>query len=224
MKFYLNKLYPNDSNKKTLDKINIFKKTNQFKLPLSFNYSFYNYITNVELINKIDLIFKKSIKPSLINLLIKRGEKIRYICTYNKLFSNFFSNFITFSSYIKNDFYLLYFNLSKVQSLFWSDLFFFNILQDHYTFPFQAKITKISKKLKKKNKIKYSILYLYLKKIKRTNNFFKQFVAFSSYFNKKKLEGRLYLVLYNLLFNPTKNDLYFKKIKIYENVLKNNTK
>ena len=154
------------------------------------------------------------------NFLFKNGMATKNrLCMYY-IFSRL-NNFIYFNKiFIKEN----YGNMSWLfDNIYEKDLNSQDILtplMDLIKPPFTIKSLLISKKIKKKTKIKYAVKIVYKNENKRLRNSFKQMYFYSNKFQDNKFKVRLYkALLFSLL--EWKNSYLFKfKVMVFKKFLK----
>ena len=168
-------------------------------------------------------IKNKSNPSSFISLIMKRGGKLKYETYYNYTLMHFFNIFLFFNDEFKQNFpfYIMFFNFSKDNVSFFNLNFLVDFFSTFLTSLFKIKVSKISSKIRKKQKTtnKFEFEYNYIIFNKRKKWIISQLILNSWSHSYRSLTLRLYYTLVYTLLNWKFSELYKMKIEIYNFVL-----
>ncbi len=150
------------------------------------------------------------------------GKRLKMLNYCNLVNSMFFFNFLKKSSFLSNKFnnYNIFHNFSKSNEFFFDFNYILENIVSVNESIFTTKVSKVDKKVKKKDKSKFNLELKYLNRVKRQSNVIKSLNLYSNNFNYYKFSERLLTGLMTTLFEQRSSDLYKKKIYTYNMALK----
>jgi len=163
---------------------------------------------------------KKELSIMYLNVLFRKGKKLRYLVKYNKCIDMFYESFRYKNNFFNEkfkDYDIVYEYLYKNKDID-IDYIFEHLLELNYMI-FNVFLFKQQKNKKKKN-IKFLKLFKYSLPEKRSSSFIKDLYNYSNKFNYYNIEDRILSSFLTVLYSQKESVLYKKKIYTYSKYIK----